>query len=298
MKVLIIGSKGFIGQNAVNYFASMPDTEVFECDVVVDYETENYFIIDATNADYQKIFQHNSFDACINCSGAASVPASLNDPFRDFTLNTYNVVKMLDAIRLNQPQCKFINLSSAAVYGNPSELPIAENLPLAPISPYGIHKLQAEQLCRSYSRFYGMPTCSLRIFSAYGNGLKKQLFWDLYQKAKKSNTIDMFGTGLESRDFIHVDDVVRAISYCLENADFEGESINIASGIEITVANAVNIFLSYFPETKEARFNGLVKEGDPLNWRADISILRRMGYESSVSMKDGLQRYFAWISQK
>lgn len=298
MRILVIGSKGFIGTHAVAYFSADAANTVFECDVMVDYEKENYFLIDATNADYQKIFQHNAFDACINCSGAASVPASLSDPFRDFTLNTYNVVKILDAIRSNQPACKFINLSSAAVYGNPAVLPVVESLALTPISPYGIHKLQAEQLCASYARFYGIPTCSLRIFSAYGNGLKKQLFWDLYQKALKNDVIELFGTGRESRDFIHVEDVVRAIGTCLNHAGFAGESINIASGVETTVASAVNTFLSCFPRFKEARFNGAVKAGDPLNWRADITVLRSMGFESSVVMEDGLQRYFQWISQK
>jgi UDP-glucose 4-epimerase len=298
MKVLVIGSKGFIGAHVADYFSSLPDTEVFECDVMVDYEKVNYFLIDATNSDYQNVFQNNPFDVCINCSGAASVPDSIKNPFRDFTLNTYNVVKMLDAIRTNQPGCKFINLSSAAVYGNPSELPVHEKLPLNPISPYGIHKMQAEQVCQTYSSFYNIPTCSLRIFSAYGNGLKKQLFWDLYRKAKNSDAIEMFGTGKETRDFIHVDDVVRAIQCCLNNANFVGESINVANGTEITIEDAVNSFLSFFPDERTANFNKITKKGDPLNWRADISILKGMGYSPFVDIQQGLEMYFSWINQK
>lgn len=298
MRILIIGSKGFIGAHAVDFFKAQADTEVFECDVMVDYEKVNYFLIDATNSDYQNIFQHNPFDVCINCSGAASVPDSIKNPFRDFTLNTYNVVKMLDAIRLNQPECKFINLSSAAVYGNPAELPVHEQLPLNPISPYGIHKMQAEQVCQTYSNFYNLPTCSLRIFSAYGNGLKKQLFWDIYQKAKNSDDIEVFGTGKETRDFIHVDDVVRAIQYCVNKAAFNGEVINIANGTEITIEDAVNSFLSFFPGEKIAHFNKITKKGDPLNWRADISLLSDMGYAPTITIQQGLEKYFTWINQK
>jgi UDP-glucose 4-epimerase len=297
MKVLVIGSKGFIGAHVAEYFSLIPDTEVFECDVMVDYEKVNYFLIDATNSDYQNVFQNNPFDVCINCSGAASVPDSIKNPFRDFTLNTYNVVKMLDAIRTNQPGCKFINLSSAAVYGNPSELPVHEKLPLNPISPYGIHKMQAEQVCQTYSSFYNIPTCSLRIFSAYGNGLKKQLFWDLYRKAKNSDAIEMFGTGNETRDFIHVDDVVRAIQCCISNAPFTGETINVANGKEIEISSVVAIFLSHFQSEKEVNFNAVEKKGDPLNWKADISQLKTLGYFPTVSINQGLERYFLWANQ-
>lgn len=295
MKVLIVGSKGFIGGYVAMQFQKA-QYEVYECDVVVDYEKSNYYQIDSTNADYRKIFQDKSFDACINCSGAASVPDSLVNPFRDFTLNTYNVVKLLDAIRTNQPTCKFINLSSAAVYGNPERIPVTEELNLNPISPYGLHKMQSEQICLSFHTYHKVPTCSLRVFSAYGSGLKKQLFWDLYQKAKNTDYIELFGTGKETRDFIHVEDVVEAIICCLHHADFQGETINIANGEEILIEYAVSTFLSFFPEKKTVHFNGRVKEGDPLNWRADISKIQSMGYKPSISLNQGLEKYFLWRS--
>jgi dTDP-glucose 4,6-dehydratase/UDP-glucose 4-epimerase len=125
MKILIIGSKGFIGQHLKRFLMSK-DHEVWGADVVVDYvHPEKYFLIDASNADFHELFKEVNFDVCINCSGAASVPDSLQHPLRDYNLNTANVFKLLDAIRLSQPGCKFINLSSAAVYGNPPALPVA-----------------------------------------------------------------------------------------------------------------------------------------------------------------------------
>lgn len=297
MKVIIIGSKGFIGSHLTTFYKGRKNDIVFECDVVVDYAQENYFLIDATNANYQDIFKNNQFDLCINCSGAASVPDSLTNPLRDFTLNTYNVAKLLEAIRLSQPNCKFINLSSAAVYGNPSQIPISEQHTPKPISPYGVHKLQAEQVCKMFFDIYKIPTCSLRIFSAYGNGLKKQLFWDVFKKASKGDVLEMFGTGSETRDFIHVDDVVRAIEITANHAGFTGEIVNIANGQEIKIKDAVETFLSLFKEQKTARFNSVVKEGDPLYWQADISSLRAMGYTPSVSLQKGLENYYLWINQ-
>lgn len=296
MKILVIGSKGFIGTNLSITFRETYSYEVFECDVSVDYDKKNYYLIDATNADYHRLFELYKFDICINCSGAASVGDSLVNPLRDFTLNTYNVFKILDAIRLYQPKCRLINLSSAAIYGNPQELPIVENANSHPISPYGLHKLQAEMILKEFYTHYGVGNCSLRIFSAYGSGLRKQLFWDIFQKAKLAAQIELYGTGEESREFIHVKDIAAAIHCCIENAAFEGEAINVANGNETTISQAVQTFLSFFPKHKQVSFNGQVKVGDPLYWKADVSALKNMGYMPAVNLPSGLQNYFKWVS--
>ena len=205
MKILVIGSKGFIGSHCVDYFSQ--NHEVWGCDVVLDYNTPCYISIDSVDSDFLEIFQSHYFDVCINCSGAANVPFSLEKPFNDFKLNTLNVFKLLEAIRLHAPECKFITMSSAAVYGNPEALPIVENKKRMPVSPYGFHKVMAEMICEEYSRFWGVKTCCLRIFSAYGPRLKKQLFWDLYHKIKDQEEPTLWGTGRESRDFIYISDI-------------------------------------------------------------------------------------------
>ena len=114
MKILIIGSKGFIGSHLVRHLSAA--NEVWQCDVVTDYTTPRYFQIDASNADYNALFEVQAFDVCINCSGAASVPDSIAHPYRDFLLNTANVYTMLNAIRTHCPACKFINKSFCCVF--------------------------------------------------------------------------------------------------------------------------------------------------------------------------------------
>jgi dTDP-glucose 4,6-dehydratase/UDP-glucose 4-epimerase len=296
MNILIIGSKGFIGNHALNYFLQKKDI-VYGCDVVTDYVDENYFQIDATNSDYQIIFEKNKFDVCINCSGAASVPLSIEFPLKDFYLNTLNVFKILDAIRLHQPNCKFINLSSAAVYGNPERLPIEETFVLKPLSPYGIHKMQAEQVCKEFNHFYNLKTCSVRIFSCYGNGLKKQLLWDLYHKFQSSNVIELFGTGNETRDFIHVQDVVNALDLIIQNCDFENDIINLANAEEYKISYIAQLFSSLLNPNAEVTFNNVTKLGDPLNWRADISKLKKIGYSKSISIENGVEEYIKWVQK-
>jgi UDP-glucose 4-epimerase len=293
MKTLIIGSKGFIGSHVLNYFRAI-NLPVLGCDVVTEYDDSNYLQIDATNSDFHDVFKNNEISNCINCSGAASVPLSLENPLKDFNLNTLNVFKILDAIRQYQPNCKFINLSSAAIYGNPDQLPIKEDSNFNPVSPYGLHKMQAEQICLEFNQFYKVKCCSLRIFSAYGQGLKKQLLWDLFQKFKNQDCIELFGTGRETRDFIYIDDIVQAILCCLERASFKGEAINIANGEELSIKNIADIFCQEFGADKKVFFNNQTKKGDPLNWKADITQLQELGYVKTVSVETGIKKYIEW----
>ncbi|MEZ4874058.1 MAG: NAD-dependent epimerase/dehydratase family protein [Flavobacteriaceae bacterium] len=293
MNILIIGSKGFIGSHCVQYFSQ--SAEVWECDVVTDYVNQRYFLIDATNANFEEVFQSQPFDVCINCSGAANVSDSIKNPQRDFMLNVTNVFKQLDAIRKYQPQCKYLNLSSAAVYGNPVQLPIDETHPLQPISPYGNHKKMAEEVCEDFYTHYQIPTCSLRIFSAYGPGLKKQLFWDLYQKSLANNNVTLYGTGKESRDFIYISDLVRAIDCVITKATFQNNIINVANGEEIRIER---IAASFFKDTQTSFvFGGESRQGDPINWVADISLLKALGYEGQVPLEEGIKHYWKWLNE-
>ncbi len=297
MKYLIIGSRGFIGQHLFNHLKTK--NKVWGADVVVDYEhKDDYFLIDSTNADFKDIFKKQDFDVCINCSGAASVPDSIDSPLRDYFLNTVNVFKILEAIRDSQTDCKFLNLSSAAVYGNPSKLPIKENSQLQPLSPYGIHKRQSEEICQEFHNHFDVKTCSLRIFSAYGDGLTKQLFWDLFKKAQTGKEISLYGTGLESRDFIYITDLVRAIEIVAVNAVFDGKAINIANGKELLIKDVVGVFYNFFNDEVKFQFSSESRAGDPNNWRADISLIKELGYTQEYSINEGLSHYYQWLIQR
>jgi len=295
MRLLIIGSKGFIGSHAYDYFSASPAYESWACDVVVDYTNDHYFLIDSSNSDFNEVFESNPFDICINCSGAASVPDSLVHPLRDFTLNVFVVSKILEAVRRHAPSCRFINLSSAAVYGNPSVLPVNTKSMSEPLSPYGWHKLYSEQICKEYHTLFGLQTLSLRIFSAYGPGLKKQLFWDWYQKTKQSDTVSIYGTGNESRDFIHITDLIEVMDLAIQHADFNGSVINVANGTEIFIKDVAALYLGFL--NSEYTFTGEIKKGDPLNWLADISVIQEWGYTNKVTLAEGLKGYIEWVKE-
>lgn len=295
MKILIIGSKGFIGSHCVDYFSQ--EYEVWGCDVVLDYNTSNYISIDSVDSDFLGVFEQRSYDVCINCSGAANVPFSLDKPFNDFKLNTLNIFKLLEAIRKHAPKCKFITMSSAAVYGNPEFLPIKECQTIKPVSPYGYHKVMAEMICEEYSRFWNIQTCCLRIFSAYGPGLKKQLFWDLYHKIVNDDCPTLWGTGRESRDFINISDIVKIIELAIHHSLFNGEVVNVANGKQIKISEIAEIVRKVSGTEKTIRFNGAERKGDPINWEADISIINSWGYKPSVDLETGINHYLRWVKE-
>lgn len=296
MKILIIGSRGFIGSHCVDYFSK--ENDVWECDVVIDYDKPHYIFIESVDSDFQEIFINHKFDVCINCSGAANVPFSLEKPYNDFQLNTVNVFKILDAIRRFNPECKYLNMSSAAVYGNPQSLPITEDMPFAPVSPYGIHKQMAEMICGEFYRYWGVRTACIRIFSAYGPGLKKQLLWDLAQKAKSDNSqINLFGTGRETRDFIYISDLVALIDCVIKGASFEADVINAANGKQIEIKYIAENMMEALGCDKPIAFSGSNRKGDPLNWEADIEKVKELGYEQKISIKEGIKNYVEWLKE-
>lgn len=295
MKILIIGSEGFIGSHCVAYFKSI-GYDVFEANLSKN-TSENCFTIDRSNSNFSEPFQNHKFDVCINASGSAHVGFSFENPSIDYELNVVNVQKILVCIRNFNPSCKFINFSSAAVYGNPKSLPIKENSICKPMSPYGFHKLQSELLLTEYHNFFGLKTCSLRVFSAYGPGLKKQLFWDLYQKTLQDDTIKLYGTGLETRDFIYIDDLIQIIDLVIEKSSFDGAIYNVANNKETTIDRVAQVFKNELSPEKKVLFNGEVRLGDPNNWLADISKLKKMGYIQKVNIIDGLKNYVKWLEE-
>ena len=295
MKILIIGSNGFIGSHCVVYFQNK-GFEVFQADIDSS-SNENYYQIRNQNSDFAAPFKEQQFEVCINASGSAHVGFSFESPSQDFELNVVNVQKILVAIRDFNSNCKFINFSSAAVYGNPNVLPINENSVCKPLSPYGFHKLQSELLLTEYHNFFGLNTCSLRIFSAYGPGLKKQLFWDLYQKAIQNDVVSLFGTGKESRDFIFIDDLMQIIDLILKKSTFQGSIYNVATQIETSIAVAARIFIEAFLPEKKIVFNGEEKQGDPINWLADVEKIKKYGFEPHFNLHLGLKKYVEWLKE-
>ncbi len=297
MNVFVIGSKGFIGSHMSKYFSAKGDTVIgYDLFAPDGKESYIYYNRDINGSVIKDVFNRHQPDICINAGGNGSVPFSIIDPVSDFESNVIFHAGILELLRQNKPDCKYIHMSSAAVYGDPKELPISESSPVNPISPYGWHKYQAELICREYADLYKISSASLRVFSVYGPGLRKQLFWDTYQKSKLDKPIELFGSGSESRDFIFIEDLAVAVDTILKRADMQGEVINVSSGIETTIAEAVYIFTRLLHDHKVV-FTHQENPGNPRNWRADVSLLNSFGFKTKTDLQKGLNLFVQWLRE-
>ena len=234
----------------------------------------------------------------VHCAGTASVADSVSAPYVDFHRTAEVCAYVLETLRKLSPGCHFILLSSAAVYGNPFSLPVAEDSLLRPISPYGYHKQICELLAEEYGTLHGIPTSVLRIFSAYGEGLRKQVVHDLFNKfmATDPTSVEIFGTGEETRDFIHAEDVARIVE--LVAASGATGVFNAASGCETTIRELASMIATVLDSPKRILFNGLRRQGDPVNWRADISRLYALGFRPAMTLREGIATYRQWLLEE
>lgn len=295
--VLITGANGFIGASMGRLF-SEKGFHVIGWDL--SPSDKGLFQVESVDLSSQSCIEEALIkvnpDKIVHCAGSADVGKSVLDPYWDYQGNvslTHNLLFAVHHLKLDNVQIVF--LSSAAVYGNPESLPITESSPLNPLSPYALHKVMCEDLCHYFARNFSMDIRIARIFSAYGKGLRKQIFWDMYQKLKDTGRLDMFGSGNESRDYINVEDVLQAL-YLITTAPSDGEIIyNVANGEEVTIREATEQFAQCAGiDMDQIHFNGVVREGDPLNWRADITRLKGLGYQKRITIQEGLKQYYDW----
>ncbi len=298
MKVLITGISGFIARYLAHYYISNGH-EVIGWDIVDSKVAgvKNETVDICCYEDVEKRLDNIKPDIIYHCAGSADVNKSVQHPdvdLRNNYITTHNLLFSLKKVGLIST--KFVLMSSAAVYGNPYHLPIDETTERKPVSPYALHKQAAEDVCIFMHDNYKISTKIMRIFSTYGPGLKKQIFWDMYQKIKETNELKMFGSGYESRDYIYIDDLVEAITLAVEKSSSDEVVFNIANGEETEIREVARIFSDVVGIDKnKISFMGTLREGDPINWRADIQKIEGLGYVKKVSLEEGIKKYVDWL---
>lgn len=297
-RILITGVAGFLGRQIARHCFenkwqvigidnSPPENAPLS-------DLSEYYRFQLPDNNLASILQSNPPQVCVHCAGRASVGLSMNDPVADFYTNSVLTFEILNLLRLYAPNCRFIFLSSAAVYGNPIALPVAETQSPQPLSPYGFHKLYCEQLCWEFSSIYQLKTASLRIFSAYGSGLRRQVVWDICQKAITQDRLILQGTGNESRDFIHALDIAQAVEIVATSAEMRGEVYNLGSGQETKISHLATLILQELGLNSQPEFDGIVPEGNPLFWQASITSLQNLGFRPAISLEMGIKNFVRW----
>ena len=245
----------------------------------------------------QLVADHGTADFIFHLAGGSTVGASLQAPFEDFTRTTNTTARLLEWLRNNSPQSKLVVASSAAVYGDTGGLAAEESRPAMPVSPYGYHKLMMEQLCQEYAQVFGLQSAVLRLFSVYGEGLRKQLLWDCGVKLMSArDSIDLGGTGEELRDWVHVDDAVAMLDKVVRLASVACPVFNGGTGTGVRVRDIVTLLAQSLRRPKRIEFSQIRRRGDPLALVADATRIETAGHRCDVTLNVGVQRYADWFN--
>jgi UDP-glucose 4-epimerase len=304
MTVWITGANGFIGRYLIRELAGAGQpvhglghgafAESDRCRLGLQSWLNGE--IDAANLNALAV-AHGRPSKIFHLAGGSSVGLSIELPLEDFSRTVASTARLLEWLRNSAPECLVVVASSAAVYGSSHDGPIAENASLAPMSPYGHHKLMMEQLCKSYALSFGIRSLVVRLFSVYGPDLRKQLLWDVCSRLSQGDpTLLLGGTGAEIRDWTDVRDVIRLLASLGElPLDGSYRVVNGGSGRATRVAEIADMVVKKFGRKIAVSYSGLARLGDPYSLLADDSALRCIGFEWRIPAERGIADYVRWF---
>lgn len=221
---------------------------------------------------------------------------SVENPLLDFDVSCRGTLIVLE--KAKKYKKKVVFTSSAAVYGEPETVPIKEETPALPSSPYGASKICAEVYARLYSQLYEVPTTILRLFNVYGPRQKKYVMHDiLFKLTNNSEKLEVLGSGLEERDFIFVQDAVDALLMA-RDPEFSGKIFNVGTGIATSIRELVRLILGILDIHPEVIFTQSSWEGDIKRLVADISRIRKMGFQPKYQLEKGLRALINWFNNE
>lgn len=310
--VLVTGGIGFIGSNLAIRLVQK-GANVTLLDSMLDEYGANLFNIrdirDAVQVNFSDMRDEHSLrylvrgkDYIFNLAGQVSHQDSMTQPFMDMEVNARAQLTLLETCRQYAPETVIVYASTRQIYGRPQYLPVDEKHPLMPPDVNGINKLASEYYHSLYTRVYGIPTISLRLTNTYGprqlikNARQGFIGW-FVNRAILGETIQLFGTGEQIRDFNYVDDVVEALCSCALNEKTYGEVYNL-SGERASLKHVAELLIAYsgkgqvkivpFPEDRKK-----IDIGD--FYGSSEKLAEITGWKPKVLLKDGLRdmvRYY------
>jgi UDP-glucose 4-epimerase len=304
LKALVTGGAGFIGSNlALALLARGDEVRIFD-----NFSTghrSNLELLDAHLVEgdlrsYERVAAAvDGVEVVFHQGALPSVPRSIQDPLTSSAVNVEGTLNVLLASR-DAGVRRVVFASSSSVYGNAPGMPRRETQPLAPLAPYAVSKLAAEQYCMVANRVYGVETVALRYFNVFGerqdplSGYAAVIpkFIRLMLDAQAPT---IFGDGETSRDFTHIQNVVEANLAAAAEPAAAGRVMNIAVGSSRTLNELVETLRRLLDSGLEPDY-APPRPGDVPESVADVSLARDLiGYEPSVDFEEGLERTIAWI---
>jgi len=308
-KVLVTGGAGFIGSHTVDALLK-EDASVWVLD---DMSTGSPANLRASKKDRKfhlrrgSVLQHNKVreltrkvEAIIHLAAIVSPYLSVKKPHLVNAVNVTGTVNVLNAA-LKAKTERVIFASSSSVYGNQAHLPIAEDNPLHPITPYGASKLSGEKYCEVYNRTYGLSTVSLRYFNIYGERQSANPYSGVIAIFSKQlttgSTPTIYGDGSQTRDFTHVSDVVQANLQALNAKAGAGNAFNVGTERATSITQLLFLLAKLTGKPKITPNHSSARAGDIQDSYADITRAKKfLAFEPKVELEQGLTSLLASIS--
>jgi len=305
----VTGGAGFIGSNLVDALAERETDEIIVADDFSSGKRENVAQhasnprvrvaeLDIRNKDAVRAIMRG-VDAVYHLA-VQCVRVSIRDPYLVHDVNATGTLHLLTAA-LDENIKRFVYCSSSEVYGTATRVPMDEEHPPAPTTPYGASKLAGEVYARSFFLTYGLPVTVVRPFNTYGprehfEGPYGEVIPKFVVRALNDAPLVIFGDGTQTRDFTEVSDTVRGLCMAGECDALVGDVVNIARGQEVSVATLAQIVLDTLPESKSVIEHQAPRPGDVLRHYADITKARRvLGFEPRSALREGVKRYVDWL---
>jgi len=308
--VLVTGGAGFIGSHLVEELLKKGRRVVVLDDLSTGKRENLPFHSELTFVEgsitdrklLKELFSEFKFVTVFHLAALPSVELSVKEPVRTHKVNCDGTIYLLEEAKKWEVD-RFVFASSAAVYGTSPGLPKRENDPVEPLTPYGIDKLSSEfYVVRSFT-LYGLKTVALRFFNVYGERQDPgspyssviSIFINRFIRNKfgENVPIEIFGDGKQTRDFVYVKDVVKALLLVEKNERAVGKVFNVGTGTETSILRLVEVLEEITEVSPKVVFRA-PRKGDIRRSYADISNLKRLGYSPSYSLAEGLRKTFLW----
>lgn len=307
MKALVTGGAGFIGSNlALALLARGHDVRLldnFSTGHRANLEPLDAEVVEGDLRSYERVAAAvGGVEVVFHQGALPSVPRSIQDPLTSTAVNVEGTLNVLLAAR-DAGVRRVVFASSSSVYGDAPGMPRRESQPLAPLAPYAVSKLAAEQYCMVANRVYGVETVALRYFNVFGERQDPlsgyaAVIPKFIRMMLDGQPPTIFGDGQASRDFTHVENVVEANLAAAAEPAAAGRVMNIAVGSSHTLNELVSALQGLLDSELEPEY-GLPRPGDVSESLADVSLARELlGYEPRVEFEEGLQRTIAWIVEQ
>ena len=231
-------------------------------------------------------------DYVLHLAAVASVQASLEDPRRVHRVNVNGTLNVLDAARADGVRCVVL-ASTTALYGDHTALPLREELPPRPLSPYAASKATGEAYCSAFHASYGLPTVALRFFNVYGprqdpTNPYSGVISIFANRMSRGERPTIYGDGRQTRDFVYVADVVRALLLACEREEAIGSVFNVASGRQTSILQLAEE-LNHVLGVDLTPTLGPARAGEVRFSQGDAGRARKaLGWQPQVSLREGL----------